>query len=106
MGFVTAIDDFGAGYAGLGLLAVMQPDIIKIDMQLVRGIATSAPKQAIVASLATLGRQLNITVLAEGIETQAELEIIRASGISLGQGYLFARPAIESLPPISLPLAA
>lgn len=102
MGFITAIDDFGAGYAGLSLLAMLQPDIIKIDMALVRGIATSAAKQAIIASLATLARELDIALLAEGIETQAELEIIKAAGVFLGQGYFFAKPELERLPTVSI----
>ena len=96
MGFTVAIDDFGAGYAGLALLARFQPDVIKIDMELVRGIDSSAPRQAIVAGIVGICRQLGITVLAEGIETHAEAEMLRAAGIRLFQGYLFARPELES----------
>ncbi len=95
MGFTTALDDFGAGYAGLGLLAQFQPDVIKIDMELVRGIADSPARQAIVRSIAQLASALGVTVLAEGVETVDELRCIRQAGISLVQGYLIARPEIE-----------
>ena len=68
-GFRTAIDDFGAGYAGLNLLAEYQPHIVKIDMDLVRDIDTSPARQAIVRGVAAMCSDLGITVLAEGIET-------------------------------------
>lgn len=96
MGFTTALDDFGAGYAGLALLAHFQTDLIKIDMELVRDIATSAAKQAIVSGIVAMARQLGITVLAEGVETEAELLMLRSTGISLIQGYYFARPMLET----------
>ncbi len=96
-GFLTAIDDFGAGFAGLNLLAEFQPSILKIDMDLVRDIDKSAPKQAIVAGIVSISRALNIRVLAEGIETPAERDCLREAGISLMQGYLFARPAFRAL---------
>ena len=96
-GFRTAIDDFGAGYAGLNLLAEFQPDIIKIDMDLVRGIDASLPKQAIVEGIVAICKRLGIKVLAEGIETGAERDCLRAAGISLMQGYLFCRPAFRAI---------
>lgn len=99
-GFATALDDFGAGYAGLNLLASFQPDFIKIDMDLIRGIATSPARQTIIACVVTMARTLGITVIAEGIETEAELGTLRAAGIRLFQGYLFARPALASLPDV------
>ncbi len=102
-GFATALDDFGAGYAGLNLLASFQPDFIKLDMELIRGIATSLARQTIVAGVVTIARQLNIAVIAEGVETVAELGTLRASGIHLFQGYLFAQPAVARLPATWLP---
>lgn len=96
-GFQTAIDDFGAGYAGLNLLAEFQPNIIKIDMDLVRGIDGSKPKQAIVEGIVHICRQLGIKVLAEGIETKAERDFLLASGITLLQGYLFCKPAFKAI---------
>ena len=107
MGFITALDDFGAGYAGLGLLAKFQPDLIKIDMELLRGIDGSVAKQAIVAGIVGIARQLDITVLAEGVETEAELMTLKAAGITLFQGYYFAMPQLETFAaPGELNLAA
>ena len=102
-GFATALDDFGAGYAGLNLLASFQPDFIKLDMELIRGIATSPARQTIVASVVMMARQLGVAVIAEGVETEAELTTLRATGIQLFQGYLFAKPAVASLPAAWLP---
>jgi EAL domain-containing protein (putative c-di-GMP-specific phosphodiesterase class I) len=96
-GFRTAIDDFGAGYAGLNLLAEYQPDIVKIDMDLVRDIDTSAPKQAIVKGVVAICAALNVRVLAEGIETRAERDFLSAAGIDLMQGYFFCKPALQAI---------
>jgi EAL domain-containing protein (putative c-di-GMP-specific phosphodiesterase class I) len=96
-GFKTAIDDFGAGYAGLNLLADYQPDIAKIDMGLVRDIDRSLPKQAIVRGIVAICAELNVRVLAEGIETAAERDFLHGAGISLMQGYLFCKPAFRAL---------
>jgi EAL domain-containing protein (putative c-di-GMP-specific phosphodiesterase class I) len=100
-GFVTAIDDFGAGYAGLGLLADFQPDLIKLDMELIRGIDTSKARQAIVAGVMHIARELEIEVLAEGVETEAEFVVLKAAGVTLFQGYWFAKPGFECLPAIA-----
>ncbi|WP_407188579.1 EAL domain-containing protein [Bradyrhizobium centrosematis] len=100
LGFWTALDDFGAGYAGLGLLARLQPNLIKIDMELLRDIHLSHPKQVIVSAVATMARELDITVLAEGVENEAELTALRGAGITLFQGYHFAKPGFMSLPPV------
>ncbi len=96
-GFHTAIDDFGAGYAGLSLLSDYQPDIIKIDMELVRDIDTSKPKQAIVNGIVAICAALDVRVLAEGIETKAERDFLRDSGIDLMQGYFFCKPAFRAI---------
>ena len=96
MGFTTALDDFGAGYAGLSLLARFQTDLIKIDMELVRDVDASRVKQAIVRALVGLAKELGITLLAEGVETAAELKVLKEAGISLFQGYYFAKPKLES----------
>ncbi|WP_010218145.1 EAL domain-containing protein [Sphingomonas sp. PAMC 26621] len=93
-GFTTAVDDFGAGYAGLGLLTELRPDVLKIDMKLVRGIDRSPTKRAIVRSIVGLAAELGITPLAEGIETAEELAAIRALGITLCQGYLLGHPKL------------
>jgi EAL domain-containing protein (putative c-di-GMP-specific phosphodiesterase class I) len=96
MGFTTALDDFGAGYAGLGLLAQFQPDLIKIDMELVRGVGASPARQAIIRGLVAIAADLNIVVLAEGIEDEKEMVTLRTMGIKLMQGYFFARPKLET----------
>lgn len=96
-GFRTAIDDFGAGFSGLNLLADVQPDIIKLDMALVRGIHDSAPRQAIVRGVASICADLGIDVVAEGIETGEELEALVYLGIRFGQGFYLARPSFETL---------
>ena len=96
-GFKTAIDDFGAGFAGLKLLADFQPDIIKIDMDLVRHIDSSRPRQAIVRGLMRLCEEMAIEVIAEGIETLAERDFLADHGVRLMQGYLFARPSFGAL---------
>ncbi|MBA56335.1 MAG: diguanylate phosphodiesterase [Pseudomonadales bacterium] len=97
LGFKTAIDDFGAGYAGLGLLAEFQTNIIKLDMGLIRNIDQSESRQKIVKNCLNLFRDLHITPLAEGVETKAEKEWLSKAGVSLMQGYYFAKPQFESL---------
>ncbi|MES2262199.1 MAG: EAL domain-containing protein [Pseudomonadota bacterium] len=96
-GFKTAIDDFGAGYAGLNLLAAYQPDIVKIDMDLVRDIDTNPAKQAIVKGIVSICAALNVRVLAEGIETKPERDFLHGAGIDLMQGYLFCKPAFQAI---------
>ncbi|MDB5641411.1 MAG: rtn, partial [Hyphomicrobiales bacterium] len=96
-GFMTALDDFGAGYAGLGLLARIQPDLIKIDMELLRGLDASAPRRAIIQGIVGIARELGVMVLAEGVETRAELDALAPMGIDLYQGFLFGKPGIGSL---------
>ncbi len=99
--FRTALDDFGSGYAGLTLLAEYQPDTVKLDIGLVRGIADHAARQAIVSGLAGICRTLGIDVVAEGVETRAELDALRGLGLRYFQGYLFAPPAFERLPEVA-----
>lgn len=96
-GFKTAIDDFGAGFAGMTLLADFQPDLIKIDMALIRNIDVHPARQAIVRSLVSLCQELHIQVIAEGIETPTERDFLLDVGVNLMQGYLFAKPAFRAL---------
>ncbi|MGL5090852.1 MAG: EAL domain-containing protein [Aeromonas sobria] len=100
LGFKTAIDDFGAGYSGLNLLADFQPNIVKLDMHLLLGIDQDPTRQAIVRNCLALFAELQITPLAEGIETREEMACLREPGISLMQGYLFARIGFETLPEV------
>jgi EAL domain-containing protein (putative c-di-GMP-specific phosphodiesterase class I) len=96
-GLKTAMDDFGAGYSGLTLLAKVQPDVVKLDMELVRGIDSHRAKQVLVAAFVGACRELSIEVVAEGIETLAEHAVLNLIGVTLQQGYLFARPGFEAL---------
>lgn len=100
MGFTTAIDDFGSGYAGLGLLADFQTNIVKFDMTLIRNIDTDKARQAIIKNCLNLFHDLNITPLVEGVETRGEMQWLRDAGVELMQGYLFAKPGFESLPQV------
>ncbi|WP_447910250.1 EAL domain-containing protein [Brevundimonas bullata] len=97
MGFKTAIDDFGAGYAGLGLLSKFQPDIVKLDMELIRDIDRDQAKQKIVSSMLGLMSDLGVQTICEGVETQDELQTLKDLGATLIQGYVLARPTFESL---------
>ncbi len=102
-GFLTALDDFGAGYAGLSLLADFRTDLVKIDMSLIRGLDADPVRRTIVACLLDLGRRLGIAVIAEGVETDAEVAALREAGATLFQGYRFARPLVEGLPAVDWP---
>ncbi|CAG9225726.1 Diguanylate phosphodiesterase [Paraburkholderia sabiae] len=99
-GFQTAIDDFGAGYSGLSLLVDFQPDLVKLDMALLRGIDTDTVRQKIVRGVITICNDLGIRVIAEGIETRGERDFFAAHGVSLMQGYWFAKPGFNAIPSI------
>jgi EAL domain-containing protein (putative c-di-GMP-specific phosphodiesterase class I) len=103
VGLKVAIDDFGAGYSGLNLLADFQPDQIKLDMKLVHGIECCGPRQAIVRAIDQACRDLGIDIIAEGVETVEEYTWLANQDIGLFQGYLFAKPAFESFPPVHYP---
>lgn len=102
-GLRLAIDDFGAGYSGLNLLAEFQPDIVKLDMVLVRGIQSHGPRQAIVRAIAQVCVDLGIDLVAEGVETVDEYSWFCDLGVNLYQGYLFAKPMFEAMPPFQIP---
>jgi EAL domain-containing protein (putative c-di-GMP-specific phosphodiesterase class I) len=106
MGIKLAIDDFGAGYSGLNLLAEFQPDYVKIDLKLVRGIEKHGPRQAIVRGVTQVCGDLGIDVIAEGVETLEEFRWFEDHGIRLFQGFLFAKPAFEKFPPAFYPKRA
>lgn len=100
IGFKVALDDFGAGQSGLGLLARIQPDLVKLDMTLARGIDSSPRKEIILKHTIALLRELDISIVCEGIETKEELETLKAHGIERMQGYYFAKPLFEGRPEI------
>jgi EAL domain-containing protein (putative c-di-GMP-specific phosphodiesterase class I) len=106
MGFRTAIDDFGAGYAGLNLLAQFQPDIVKLDMDLIRGIDRDPVRRRIVRGLLEMLDDLEIQTICEGVETADELATLAEMGARYIQGYALAAPAFEALAvPLAPPLA-
>ena len=87
-----AVDDAGAGYSSLRHILRLRPDFIKLDMTLTRGIDSDVDRRALASSLLTFAREVSATVIAEGIETPAELDALRGLGATLGQGYFLARP--------------
>jgi EAL domain-containing protein (putative c-di-GMP-specific phosphodiesterase class I) len=91
-GFRIAIDDLGSGYAALSSFASLEPDVVKLDMSLVRGIDSNSTKRRLVGSIAELCRDLGILVVAEGIETKTERDIVTELGCDLLQGFLLGRP--------------
>lgn len=92
LGFRIAVDDLGAGYSGLTSIAQIEPDILKIDMSLVRDISASSTKLKLVRSITAMAHDMGIQVVAEGVETAAERDKLVDAGCDLFQGYLFARP--------------
>ncbi|MFC6199239.1 EAL domain-containing protein [Ponticaulis profundi] len=97
MGFATAIDDFGAGYAGLDLITRFQPDFVKIDMALIRDIDQDQTKRTVLKHTLAMLRDLGTTPICEGIETFDEYTVLRDMGVTLMQGYLMGRPEFEGL---------
>jgi EAL domain-containing protein (putative c-di-GMP-specific phosphodiesterase class I)/GGDEF domain-containing protein len=95
LGVGVAVDDAGAGHAGLQMIAEINPDFLKIDQGLVRGLDGSIAKRAGVEALLLLARSLGMTVIAEGIENEDELHALHRLGVTLGQGFLLAQPALE-----------
>jgi EAL domain-containing protein (putative c-di-GMP-specific phosphodiesterase class I) len=93
IGFGFAIDDAGAGYASFSLIASLRPSVIKIDREIAYGIARDDAKQALVEAFVSFGGRIGAQLLAEGIERRADLAMLTALGVDLGQGYLIGRPA-------------
>jgi EAL domain-containing protein (putative c-di-GMP-specific phosphodiesterase class I) len=102
-GLHVALDDLGAGYSGLNLLADLPVDIVKLDMKLTRNLPDRPAARAIVEAMARLSENLGFALVAEGVETVEEFNELRACGIHLMQGYLLAKPAFEALPSALLP---
>jgi EAL domain-containing protein (putative c-di-GMP-specific phosphodiesterase class I) len=92
LGYRIALDDLGAGYAGLTSFAQLEPDVVKIDVALVRGIDADPLKQRMVGTLLKLFKDLGKQVVAEGVETAEERDALTTIGCELFQGYLFAKP--------------
>jgi EAL domain-containing protein (putative c-di-GMP-specific phosphodiesterase class I) len=93
LGFRIALDDLGAGYSGLTAFAALEPEVVKLDMALVRGIDQSAVRRSLVSSMISVCRDLGGLIVAEGVETEAERDTLRDLGCDLLQGYLLGRPS-------------
>ncbi len=102
-GIGVAIDDFGAGFAGLSLLAEFQPDKLKIDRKIIQNIHSDGPRQAIVRAILEACAAMGITPVAEGVELIEEWCWLEAAGLERFQGYLFARPALNCPPEVRWP---
>ena len=96
LGVHLAIDDFGTGYSSLSYLTRFPLDVMKLDKSFLAGIGDSPDRQALLRSIIDMGHSLHLSTLGEGIETEAELDRLRACGCDLGQGFLFARPLTPS----------
>jgi len=94
-GMQIALDDFGTGYASLNPLVELMPDIIKLDIGLVRDVDRNVRKQTVIQAILQVCRQLGITVIGEGVETEEEARVLRGMGVCLFQGYHFGRPAVR-----------
>jgi EAL domain-containing protein (putative c-di-GMP-specific phosphodiesterase class I) len=92
MGFQIAIDDLGAGYAGLTSFALLEPEIVKLDMSLVRNVHKQSTKQKLIRSMTSLCKDMGMMVVGEGIENVEERDALLDLGCDLLQGYLFAQP--------------
>lgn len=97
MGFKTALDDFGNGYANLDLLTDLTPDKLKIDRELVMNCAHDLRRQALLRALVSLAEQLDMELIAEGVETHAEALWLAQAGIMRQQGFYYAKPKVNSL---------
>jgi EAL domain-containing protein (putative c-di-GMP-specific phosphodiesterase class I) len=104
MGFRLAVDDLGAGYAGLTSLVQLEPEVVKLDMSLIRDISKSDVKRKLVRSVVELCRALGSKTVAEGIESEGELQTVKELGCDLLQGFLLGRPG-RPFPAVDLPRA-
>lgn len=101
-GFRIAVDDLGAGYAGLSSFAALEPEVVKLDMSLVRGAHKSAIRRRLIASMTAVSHEMGMQVVAEGIESAEERDCVLECGCNLLQGYLFAKPG-PPFPPVDFP---
>ncbi len=92
LGCRLAVDDVGSGFSGLGHVVELSPDLVKFDRSLVRGVDSDPTKRALIARLTSFAAEVGMEVVAEGIETEVELDTLRALGVETGQGFLLGRP--------------
>lgn len=95
LGFQIEMDDFGSGYSSLNMLSDMPVDVLKMDMKFIRNIETSETDRRLLSLILDIAKYLNVTAVAEGVETEGQLNILREGNCDLVQGYYFSRP----LPP-------
>jgi len=93
-GLRLAIDDAGAGFASFNHILALAPDLIKLDLSLIRGVDTDPNRRSLAAALVSFSRQLGVDIIAEGIETPAELATLKELGVGYGQGFLLGRPFV------------
>ncbi len=98
-GVALVVDDLGAGYSNLRYIADLAPDLVKVDRGLVESIQGDKRRQRLLAAIVRLCHDLGSEVVAEGIETNEELEVVRESGVRFAQGYLLGRPSPSAIPP-------
>ncbi len=91
-GFIISLDDFGTGYSNISYLQDIPLDVIKIDMSLITRLGNDAPSNIIVKSIIRMLKELDYTVLAEGVETEATLRLLKEYGCDQIQGYFFSKP--------------
>lgn len=96
-GYSIAIDDVGAGYSGLKMIMETVPKYIKIDMDLIRDIDITPFKKAMIKALVSFGKDTGVKLIAEGIETTAELSVLLELGVDYGQGYVLGRPNLKPI---------
>jgi EAL domain-containing protein (putative c-di-GMP-specific phosphodiesterase class I) len=96
LGFRIAVDDLGAGYAGLNSFTALEPDVVKLDMALVRDVDRSRVKRRLIGSMVSVCKEMGILIVAEGVETNAERQTLVDLGCDLLQGFLIGRPAKRS----------
>jgi diguanylate cyclase (GGDEF)-like protein/PAS domain S-box-containing protein len=94
-GAMVALDDLGAGHSSLTYLDALRPDVVKLDRELISGIDGDSSRQRLVGALIDYAHELDVRVVAEGIETEAELAVVGGLGADLGQGWYLGRPAAE-----------
>ncbi len=99
-GFTTALDDYGVGHATAQLLVAIRPDLLKLDLALIRGVESDVWRQALIRSHLAFAQETGVLVIAEGIETAEEARVLAALGVTHMQGYYFARPGFETLPEV------
>ena len=96
-GYKIALDDVGEGYSSLNMLIELKPDIIKVDRNIIDGIDKNELKQSVYKALYSIAKEHGIQVLAEGVETKYELEMVQSIGVDFVQGYYFAKPSPEPI---------